>query len=78
MSTISKIFIRNLNFSFLRQNKNVSIMEMFHDDFTIIKFFSFRMNFLLEDYHHHRITKSYETLKLSTWITIKLWTLILL
>ena len=78
MLSILKIFIRNLNFSFLRQNKNVSIMEMFHDDFTIIKFFSFRMNFLLEDYHHHRITKSYETLKLSTWITIKLWTLILL
>ncbi|KAH9501065.1 hypothetical protein DERF_011934 [Dermatophagoides farinae] len=78
MSPILNIIIRNLDFSFMRRNDNVSIMEMLSDDFILLKLYSFRMHFLLADYRDHRIKKTYETFKPSIWITIHSWTFILL
>ncbi|KAH7638032.1 hypothetical protein HUG17_9137 [Dermatophagoides farinae] len=78
MTSILNIIMRNLNFSFIRRNYNVSIIEMLSDDFILLKFYSFRMHFLLADYRDHRIKKTYETFRPSIWITIHTWTFILL
>ncbi|KAH7638045.1 hypothetical protein HUG17_9150 [Dermatophagoides farinae] len=78
MSTILKLIRKNLSLELIRHKYDGKIFELLYEDFKVLKWFNFRMNFSLFDYENRCLSKNFATFKPTIWLTSISWMTIFL